>query len=68
MKLNLDRSKLILIVMLIFFWFGTAKGQEQQPMIGQPAPAFNLSDLNGKQVSLLGLRGNLVVIHFAASW
>lgn len=37
-------------------------------MIDQPAPAFRLKNLAGKEVSLDGLRGKVVVIDFWATW
>jgi len=39
-----------------------------QPMLGQPAPAFELRDLRGGTVSLASLRGRFLVLHFGASW
>lgn len=39
-----------------------------QPMIGTQAPGFELADGSGKKVSLVGLKGKVVVLHFAASW
>lgn len=35
---------------------------------GENAPPFTLHDLGGRAVSLADLHGNLVVMHFAASW
>ncbi|MCS7036069.1 MAG: TlpA disulfide reductase family protein [Saprospiraceae bacterium] len=37
-------------------------------MIDQPAPAFRLKNLAGKEVSLENLRGKVVVIDFWATW
>lgn len=42
--------------------------QEQQPMLGQPAPSFALKAIDGKTYSLEQLRGKYLVIHFAATW
>ena len=40
----------------------------EQPMIGQAAPGFRLKAIGGEPVSLLGLRGKFLVVHFAATW
>jgi peroxiredoxin len=37
-------------------------------MIGEPAPGFMLETIRGYTVSLAKLRGQFVVIHFAATW
>jgi peroxiredoxin len=42
--------------------------QNEQPMIGQPAPLFELKSTDGKTWSLEQLKGSYVVIHFAATW
>lgn len=42
--------------------------QEQQPMLGQPAPSFALKAIDGKTYTLEQLRGKYLVIHFAATW
>jgi cytochrome c biogenesis protein CcmG/thiol:disulfide interchange protein DsbE len=39
-----------------------------QPMIGEPAPAFQLDGVNGETLSLADLRGRFIVLHFGASW
>lgn len=36
--------------------------------IGQPAPEFSLTDMQGKPFALSKLRGNIVLIDFWASW
>ena len=36
--------------------------------VGEAAPAFTLSDLDGNRVSLADLRGHPVVVNFWASW
>jgi peroxiredoxin len=39
-----------------------------QPMIGEPAPLFELLGTDGKAYSLADFRDTFVVIHFGASW
>lgn len=39
-----------------------------QPMIGEPAPAFELTGIDGKTYTLADLKGKLVVMHFGTSW
>lgn len=36
--------------------------------VGQVAPDFTLSDLNGKSYSLSSLRGKVVIVNFWATW
>ncbi len=38
------------------------------PLVGRPAPAFALVALDGRQISLAGLRGRPVIVNFWASW
>jgi cytochrome c biogenesis protein CcmG/thiol:disulfide interchange protein DsbE len=38
------------------------------PLIGKPAPAFTLEDLNGKKVSLADYKGTAVMVNFWATW
>lgn len=46
-----------------------APGHAEAPsMIGAEAPPFELPSLDGETVSLKGLRGRLVVLHFGAGW
>lgn len=40
----------------------------QKEMLNEQAPDFHLKDLNGKSVSLAGLRGKTVVLDFWATW
>jgi cytochrome c biogenesis protein CcmG/thiol:disulfide interchange protein DsbE len=49
--------------------FGTDPGLIESPLLGKPAPEFDLATLDGsEQVSLSGLRGEIVVVNFFASW
>jgi peroxiredoxin len=36
--------------------------------VGQPAPDFTLSDLNGQSYTLSQLRGKVVIVNFWATW
>lgn len=38
------------------------------PVVGRPAPAFDLQTLDGGRLSLADLRGSPVVVNFWASW
>ena len=38
------------------------------PAVGQAAPDFTLSDLNGKSFALSALRGKVVIVNFWATW
>jgi thiol-disulfide isomerase/thioredoxin len=40
----------------------------QLSMIGKPAPAIEGTDLDGKPVSLAGMKGDVVLVVFWASW
>jgi peroxiredoxin len=39
-----------------------------KPIIGQPAPNFQLTLIDGTKVSLDQLRGNVIVLNFWATW
>ena len=45
-----------------------ALAEMKQPWIGNPAPPFSLSTLDGKKLALSDLKGRLVVLHFGAGW
>ena len=38
------------------------------PIVGRPAPAFDLETVDGRRLSLADLRGSPVVLNFWASW
>jgi peroxiredoxin len=38
------------------------------PQVGDPAPDFQLQDLDGNTISLSGLRGSPVMLNFWATW
>ena len=39
-----------------------------QATLNRPAPDFQVADLDGNQVQLSGLRGNVIVLDFRATW
>ena len=41
---------------------------ERSALVGQIAPDFTLTDLNGNSVTLSGLKGKAVLINFWATW
>jgi thiol-disulfide isomerase/thioredoxin len=45
-----------------------AKADLAKTMINQPAPTFTLKDIDGKTVSLDGLKGKVVIVDFWATW
>lgn len=47
---------------------GRPVGPVDTPIVGQPAPAFELETLDGDRLSLADLRGAPVVLNFWASW
>ncbi len=68
----------VLCSMLILAWAVSAQAdplQEaldsfgvQQPQVRKPAPNFSLTGLGGEKVSLTDFRGQLVMLHFWATW
>ncbi len=47
---------------------GEEVGQTASPLVGQPAPEFALSDLDGKTVTLASYRGKALMLDFWATW
>lgn len=56
------------IVVFLTVSVGRPSGPVDTPIVGRPAPAFNLQALDGTRVSLENLRGSPVVLNFWASW
>ena len=48
--------------------FLTCSRRQTGVMVGQEAPGFQLATLDGRQVSLSGLRGKIVLLDFWATW
>jgi len=55
---------------IIGLWFAVSAFQTRRHAgrDGEPAPAFTLSDLSGRAVSLADYRNKKVVLHFFATW
>ena len=56
--------------LLVFLGLGFRSDPKtiDSPLLGQPAPTFQLVDLAGKSVSLEELRGKPVLVNFWATW
>ena len=54
-----------LLALLAFAFFSPEGGR---PLEGDPAPDFSITLLDGSEVSLSDLRGQVVVLNFWASW
>jgi cytochrome c biogenesis protein CcmG, thiol:disulfide interchange protein DsbE len=53
---------------LLAYGFRTDPRAIPSPLIGRPAATFALTTFDGKPVALEGLRGQVVVLNFWASW
>ena len=58
-------SRCILIVFLCLFLSGMAKAP---PLVGGPAPQFELETVAGQTIKLSDLKGEFVVLNFWATW
>jgi len=54
--------------LLIFFFFSLVTRPLWAAWVNDSAPGFTLRDMNGNQVSLYTLKGEVVFINFWASW
>ena len=58
----------VALVALLTVSVGRPAGPVDTPIVGRPAPAFDLETLDGGRLSLADLRGSAVVLNFWASW
>jgi len=59
----------VVLAVVLASRFGSDPGMVDSPLIGQPAPGFELESLDGtERVALSDLTGDIVVINFFASW
>ena len=56
------------IVAFLTVSVGRPSGPVDTPIVGRPAPGFDLQTLDGRRVSLADLRGSPIVLNFWASW
>ena len=59
----------VVLAVVLASRFGTDPGLVDSPLIGQPAPDFDLETLDGtSRLALADLSGDIVVVNFFASW
>lgn len=59
------KSRCAPVVFLSLFLMGMAASP---PLVGGPAPTFNLEAVDGQTVNMSDLKGRLVVLNFWATW
>lgn len=57
-------TKILLAALLAL----SGRAEAKPPAVGAPAPAFTVTSLDGRQLSLADLRGKVVVLNFWATW
>jgi cytochrome c biogenesis protein CcmG, thiol:disulfide interchange protein DsbE len=59
----------VVLAVVLASRFGSDPKMVESPLIGQPAPEFNLESLDGSEkVALSDFDGEIVIINFFASW
>ena len=56
------------LVLLAYGFWTDPRGEIPSPLLGRPASAFSLTTFAGSPLSLEGLRGQVVMLNFWASW
>ena len=62
--MNLGRNLIMWVVIVWVLGIPAATTVTAVPLVGQPAPDFNLTLFSGEKVSLKSFRGNAVIINF----
>jgi cytochrome c biogenesis protein CcmG, thiol:disulfide interchange protein DsbE len=59
----------VVLAVVLASRFGSDPGLVDSPLLGQPAPGFDLTGLDGSEgTALADLEGEIVVLNFFASW
>jgi cytochrome c biogenesis protein CcmG/thiol:disulfide interchange protein DsbE len=58
----------LLAYFAVAFGLAVAPAVAKQPIVGQPAPPFEVTTLDGEKVTLADLRGQVVILNFWATW
>ena len=58
----------VALVVIALLGYSLVTGPSAALQVGQPAPEFQLTTFSGDTISLSGLRGQVVVLNFFASW
>lgn len=66
--MTIRRRTLACVLFLLALAWAPCGAAADGPVVGSPAPPFDLPSLDGEQVSLADLRGKLVVLHFGTGW
>lgn len=56
------------VIALLTINIARPAGPVDTPIVGRPAPGFDLETLDGRRLTLAELRGSAVVLNFWASW
>lgn len=59
---------LVLMAGVVFALLQPHKAQEEQAVLGEAAPSFRISTMQGKTLELQDYKGQAVMINFWASW
>jgi cytochrome c biogenesis protein CcmG, thiol:disulfide interchange protein DsbE len=68
-----NKGIILLVILIVAGLVAVMLGQKEKPagvkaVAGQPAPDFELRDLQGNNVNLRDFRGKVVLVNFWATW
>lgn len=66
--MNIRKSFTLAIIVIMTIMAISCAKEKKQAVQGGEAPDFTLTDLDGREVSLSGLRGKVVLLEFWATW